>query len=138
VPQQLDLLLIQPAGLGEAPTVTIFVRKPSVFQSFERSVEIAAPEVTGAGDLHVHAAIYAKRRFAVRSYSRADDATLFVYGSITAGSLTATEPRFRTQLNFDPRLEAARPPSFPVTDRYEITDWDGQWSVDTKLPREPR
>src|SRR5690606_19613254 len=91
------------------------------------SVEIAEADVTGPGDLTVHAAIYAKRRFAVRRYSRGDRATLFVYGSITAGSLTATEPRFRTKIEFDRRLEHARPPSFPMTDRYELASWDGVW-----------
>lgn len=91
------------------------------------SVEIAGPDVTGPGDLSVYAAIYAKRRFAVRRYSRGDRATLFVYGSITAGSLTATEPRFRTKIEFDRRLEHARPPSFPMTDRYELAAWDGVW-----------
>jgi hypothetical protein len=93
----------------------------------DRSIEIAEMSVTGPGDLHVQAAIYARRRFAVRNYGRSDDATLFVYGSVTAGSLTATEPRFSTELRFDKRLEAARPPQFPVTDRYEVEDWDGNW-----------
>ena len=91
------------------------------------SVEIAEADVTGPGDLTVHAAIYAKRRFAVRRYSRGERATLFVYGSVTAGALTATEPRYRTKLQFDPRLEHARPPSFPMTDRYELASWDGVW-----------
>jgi hypothetical protein len=96
----------------------------------EKSVEIAEPEITGTGDVSVHAAIYAKRRFAVRRYSARDDATLEVFGSVTAGSLTATEPRFRTKLRFDPRLEHRRPPRFPVTDRYEIVDWDGLWTAE--------
>jgi|GEM_PF-876908 len=91
------------------------------------TVEIADPDVTGPGDLTVHAAIYAKRLFAVRRYSRGERATLTLYGSLTAGSLTATEPRYRTKLEFDPRLEDARPPSFPMTDRYELVSWDGVW-----------
>ena len=85
--------------------------------------------MTGRGDLHVQAAIYARRRFAVRNYRRSDDATLYVYGSVTAGSLTATEPRFSTELKFDTRLEGARPPQFPVTDRYEVEEWDGNWRI---------
>ncbi len=92
-----------------------------------RSVEIAAPEITGRDDLHVHAAIYARGRFAVRSYFARTESTLFVHGSLTAGSLTATEPRFRTKLSYDRRFETMRPPRFPMTDRYEITDWDEQW-----------
>ncbi|HEX6994212.1 MAG TPA: hypothetical protein VF339_08705 [Gammaproteobacteria bacterium] len=91
------------------------------------TVEIADPDVTGPGDLSVHAAIYARRLFAVRRYSRGERATLVLYGSLTAGSLTATEPRYRTKLEFDPRLEHARPPSFPMTDRYELASWDGVW-----------
>src|SRR5690606_11495710 len=54
------------------------------------TVAIAEPGVTGPGDLDVHAAIYAKRQFAVRRYSSGERATLFIYGSVTAGSLTAT------------------------------------------------
>jgi hypothetical protein len=95
----------------------------------ERDVAIAEPEVTGPGDLHLHAAIYARNRFAVRNFRHSADGTLFVYGSITAGSLTATEPRFSTQINFDKRLEQMRPPRFPVTDRYEISEWGGQWTA---------
>src|SRR5690606_22549566 len=91
------------------------------------TVEVADPDVTGPGDLTVQAAIYAKRLFAVRRYSRGGRATLTLYGSLTAGSLTATEPRYRTKLEFDPRLEHARPPSFPMTDRYELASWDGTW-----------
>jgi hypothetical protein len=93
------------------------------------TVAIAERETTGPGDLTVHATIYARRRFAVRNYRLSDDATLFVYGSVSAGTLSATEPRFRTQLTFDKRLEKLRPPSFPLTNRYEIADWDARWSV---------
>lgn len=91
------------------------------------TVSVAEPDVTGPGDLDVYAAIYAKRQFAVHRYSDGERATLTVYGSVTAGSLTATEPRFRTKLRFDTRLENARPPSFPMTDRYELASWDGIW-----------
>jgi hypothetical protein len=96
----------------------------------EGNVEIAEPETTGIGDLTVHAAIYAKRRFAVRSYRAAGTATLHVYGSVAAGSVSATEPRFRTKLQFDDRLETLRPPSFPLTDRYEISAWDSRWTIE--------
>lgn len=95
----------------------------------DRSVEIAPPDVTGSGDLRIQAAIYAKRRFAVSSYRSRDQATLFIDGSVTAGSLTATEPRFRTKLRFDPRFDRARPPSFPLTDRYELTTQDAVWRL---------
>ncbi|HUO68094.1 MAG TPA: hypothetical protein VMV37_11185, partial [Gammaproteobacteria bacterium] len=35
-----------------------------------------------------------------------------------------------TKVQFDPRLKNARPPSFPLTDRYELESWDGEWRVD--------
>jgi hypothetical protein len=94
-----------------------------------KRVEIAPPEVTGPGDISVQAAIYARRLFAVRDYSSSEWATLEIYGSLTAGSVTATEPRFRTEVRFDQRLAELRPPRFPMTDRYEIADWDGRWTV---------
>lgn len=95
----------------------------------ERTVEIAEPATTGAGDLHIHAAIYAKRLFRVRGYRHRDRGTLEIYGSLTAGSLTATEPRYATRVRFDPRLESRRPPGFPITDRYELESWNAAWTV---------
>jgi hypothetical protein len=97
----------------------------------DRSVEIAPPDITGAGDLTIQAAIYARGRFAVSRYRSREDATLFIDGSVTAGSLTATEPRFRTRLRFDPRFDRARPPGFPLTDRYELTARDAAWRTAT-------
>ncbi len=96
----------------------------------EKTVEIAGPEVTGLGDLHVDASIYALRQFAVREFRSRPSGTLTIFGSLTAGSLTATEPRYATKIEFDPRLKNARPPSFPLTDRYELESWDGEWRVD--------
>jgi hypothetical protein len=94
------------------------------------NVEIAEPEITGPGDLTVHASIYAKRAFVVRDYREHERATLFVYGSVTSGTLSATEPRYATNLDFDERLEKMRPPRFPLTDRYEVAAWDGRWTED--------
>ncbi|MBT8062482.1 MAG: hypothetical protein KJO85_07340, partial [Gammaproteobacteria bacterium] len=94
----------------------------------DNSVEIASPEVTGPGDLNVTAAIYAKRRFLVRRYRNRENATLTLFGSLTSGSISATEPRYATRIRFDPRLEEARPPGFPMSDRYELEHWDGQWA----------
>jgi hypothetical protein len=93
----------------------------------DRSVTIAGPDVTGPGDLHVHAAIYARSRFAVRGFRSRGQGTLFIHGSVTAGSVSATEPRYRTKLGFDKRFEHTRPPGFPMTDRYELSEWDGAW-----------
>lgn len=95
-----------------------------------RTVEIAGPTMTGPGDLHIQGAIYARHLFRVRNYHRRDNGTLDIYGSLTAGSLTATEPRYATRIRFDPRLESRRPPGFPVTDRYELEFWDAAWTLE--------
>lgn len=96
----------------------------------DKSVEVAGPDVTGRGDLVINASIFAKRRFAVRNYRSRDDATLIIYGSLAAGSVSATEPRFATRIDWDPRLDYSRPPSFPLTDRYELEAWDGTWKIE--------
>jgi hypothetical protein len=98
----------------------------------DKTVEVATQELTGPGDLTIDAAIYAKRAFVVRGYGVSNDGALVVYGSLAAGSLAATEPRYRTRVRFDPRLETLRPPSFPLTDRYEVESWDGLWRVEEK------
>ncbi len=91
------------------------------------NVEVDRPAVTGPGDLHIHAAIYARERFVVRHTGGRRGATMIIYGSLTAGSISATEPRYATRTEFDPRFERTRPPGFPETERYEIEDWDGRW-----------
>ncbi len=96
----------------------------------DKNVEIASPSVTGPGDLSIFASIYAKKRFVVKNRKGKDDATLFIYGSLTAGSLSATEPRYATKVLFDKRLERRRPPNFPMTDRYEVTSWNKNWKVE--------
>jgi hypothetical protein len=96
----------------------------------DKDIEIAHPDITGPGDLLINAAIYAKRRFVVKKYSVEENAMLFIYGSLTAGSLSATEPRYRTKIEFDRRLEKIRPPNFPVTNRYEVEAWDGKWEIE--------
>ena len=92
-------------------------------------VEVARHSITGPGDLEIDAAIYAKRRFVVTDEHAPGSATLFIYGSLTAGTLSATEPRYATKIKFDPRFEDQRPPGFPVTDRYEVEGWDAQWKI---------
>lgn len=92
-----------------------------------RDIEIALPRVTGKGDLQIDAALYARRRFVVSDIDEPAGATLYIYGSLTAGSLSATEPRYATKITFDPRFESLRPPGFPATNRYEIEDWDPSW-----------
>jgi hypothetical protein len=93
------------------------------------TVEIAEPAVTGSGDLEVYASIYAGRRFLVRSYNSRRSGTLLIHGSLTAGTLSATEPRFGTRIEFDDRLTTMRAPGFPLSDRYELDSASGEWRV---------
>jgi hypothetical protein len=93
----------------------------------DRSITIAEPDVTGPGDLAIHASIYARRQFAVRSFRSRESGTLYIFGSVSAGSVTATEPRYSTKIEFDERLEHWRAPGFPQTDRYELETWDAVW-----------
>ncbi len=93
----------------------------------DRNVEVAPPYVTGRGDLNIHAAIFARRRFVVSSIDYRRTATLFIYGSLTVGSISATEPRYATKLEFDPRFDRVRPPGFPSTNRYEVGEWSATW-----------
>jgi hypothetical protein len=90
-------------------------------------VEVAPPGVTGPGDLEIDAAIFAGRRFVVTDIDHPRTAMLRIYGSLAARSLTATEPRYATKIEYDSRFERRRPPGFPSTNRYEVADWDGQW-----------
>jgi hypothetical protein len=93
----------------------------------DRFIDVARPDVTGPGDIEIDAAIYARRRFTVTDEETPLNATLFIFGSLTAGTLSATEPRYATRVQFDPRFEHTRPPGFPMTNRYELENWDGQW-----------
>lgn len=94
----------------------------------DRVVEVAPPGVTGGGDLEIDAAIYAGRRFVVTSIDHPRTATLHIYGSLAAGSISATEPRYATKIDYDSRFERQRPPGFPSTNRYEVANWNGQWT----------
>jgi hypothetical protein len=117
-----DLRYADPRGASDADDYLGLVA--------ELDVEIAGPDVTGPGDLEIEASIYARRRFVVREFRSRPSGTLAIYGSVAAGSITATEPRFATKIEFDRRLMNARPPSFPLTDRYELESWNGQWRVE--------
>lgn len=93
----------------------------------DKVVEVAPPRVTGPGDLEIDAAIFAGRRFVVSHYDYPRGATLRILGSLSAGSMSATEPRYATKIEYDRRFERQRPPGFPSTDRYEAADWNGEW-----------
>ena len=97
----------------------------------DKYVEIAPPDITGPGDLVINAAIYAKRRFVVKRYRARNAALLYIYGSLTAGSLSATEPRFHTKIVFDQRLDKLRPPGFPMANRFVVDFWDSAWKVES-------
>jgi hypothetical protein len=92
-----------------------------------RDICVASPEVTGPGDLTVHAAIFARRRFLIEFTDRGPGSTLFIYGSLTSGTLSETEPRYATKIDYDKRFEYLRPANFPMTRRYEVDSWDQDW-----------
>jgi hypothetical protein len=92
-----------------------------------RDIKIAGPEVTGPGDLTLHAALFARQSFVTESVDHGKPATMFIYGSLTAGTITETEPRYATKLDYDKRFEYLRPASFPMTRRYEVDSWDQDW-----------
>lgn len=91
------------------------------------NVEIARPYVTGRGDLRIDAAIFARRQFIVTDIDYQRTAKLWIYGSLTAGTLSASEPRYGTKIEFDPRFDRVRPPGFPSTNRFELASWDPSW-----------
>lgn len=94
----------------------------------DKYIEVAPPHVTGPGDVDIHAAIFAGRRFVVRDIDHPRSATLRIYGSLAAGSVSATEPRYATKIEYDSRFEQQRPPGFPSTSRFAAEDWDGLWT----------
>jgi hypothetical protein len=93
-------------------------------------VTVAPQSVTGRGNLRIEAAIFARGRFVIRDQLARDAAILSIFGSLSAGSISASEPRFATRLEYDQRFEQLRPPGFPMANRYEVENWDGQWSRD--------
>ncbi len=92
-----------------------------------RDIRVATTRVTGVGDLHVDAALFAHRRFVVESVDRGKVGKLFIFGSLTAGTITETEPRYATKMDYDKRFEYLRPADFPMTRRYEVDSWDHDW-----------
>jgi len=94
------------------------------------SVVIANRKMVPEGDLNIQAAIYAKDRFQVKQLGGKRMGTLNILGSVSAGSITATEPRYATNIVFDTRLENLRPPGFPVTDRYELLAQQNHWELE--------
>ena len=94
----------------------------------DKNIEVAPTRVTGRGDLHIQAAMYAKRRLVVNNPSHPHSATLYIFGSLAAGTLSESEPRYATKLEHDWRFERLRPPGFPSMNRFVTEDWDGRWT----------
>jgi hypothetical protein len=94
----------------------------------DKVIEVAPQEITGPGDIEVHAAMFAKRRFEVSEFGRSHTGTLRIYGSLAVGTMSPTEPRYGLRIEYDPRFEYARPPGFPVMNRFALEEWDGRWS----------
>jgi hypothetical protein len=92
-----------------------------------RDIKVASSQITGVGDLHVHAALFAHRRFMIESVANGRPGTLYILGSLTAGTILETEPRYATKMDYDKRFEYLRPASFPMTRRYEVDSWDADW-----------
>ena len=92
-----------------------------------RDIRVAGTEITGTGDRHIHAALFARRIFRIESVDRGKVGRLMILGSLTAGSILETEPRYATNLDYDKRFEYLRPASFPMTRRYEVDSWDQDW-----------
>jgi hypothetical protein len=92
-----------------------------------RDIKIANGAITGAGDLHVHGALFARRRFSIENVQQTKPGTLYILGSLTAGTIWETEPRFATKMDYDKRFEYLRPANFPMTRRYEVESWDQGW-----------
>jgi hypothetical protein len=92
-----------------------------------RDIRVAGTEITGTGDLHIHAALFAHRKFCIESVDRGKVGRLLILGSLTAGTIMETEPRYATKLDYDKRFEYLRPASFPMTRRYEVDSWDQDW-----------
>jgi len=102
----------------------------------DKYVDIARPYVTGRGDLTIDAAIFARRRFNVTSIEVGRTALLSIYGSLTSGTISATEPRYATKIEFDSRFDRQRPPGFPATNRYEIANVADSWTELEEIPTE--
>ncbi len=99
-----------------------------------KNVIVAGRDVIADGDLDVQASVYARGRFGVKQIKGKRSGTLTILGSLSVGTLTATEPRYATKVIFDQRLEDLRPPSFPVTDRYELIAQQQRWRVEKSSP----
>ncbi|MAY57055.1 MAG: hypothetical protein CMQ46_07545 [Gammaproteobacteria bacterium] len=97
------------------------------------SIEIANPSVTGPGDLIIHGALFARQRFSVRRYNTRAQGRLHIMGTLVAGSISATEPRYTTLVEYDSRFESIRPPAFPTTGLFDMSEWDREWTI-TAVP----
>lgn len=100
----------------------------------DRDIEIAPAHVTGPGDLHLQAALFARRRVLVRDSDHPRSNTLYIFGSLAAGTLTESEPRYATKVEYDRRFDRLRPPDFPSTNRFAAEEWDREWALVPSIP----
>jgi hypothetical protein len=94
----------------------------------DHDIEIASSSVTGLGDLEIDAAIFAGHHFYISDINHNRPATMRIFGSLVAGSLTASEPRYALRIEYDGRFENQRPPGFPSTNQFTVEDWDRRWT----------
>jgi hypothetical protein len=95
----------------------------------ERDIVVADPKVTGRGDLEISAAIYARGWFRINDIDSGGKAVLTINGSLSAGSVAASEPRYAFRIKYDRRFERVRPPGFPMTGRYELQQEEARWDA---------
>jgi hypothetical protein len=94
----------------------------------DRDIVVAPAAVSASGDLNIHAALLARRRIVVADADLRSSATLNIFGSLAAGTLSESEPRYATKIEYDRRFDRRRPPGFPSTNRFAAEEWDQQWT----------
>jgi len=100
-------------------------------------IEVAGPAQTQPGDLEIEAALFARQRFSVRRFNSRPQGELIIRGALVAGSVSATEPRYTTRIEYDARFESMRPPAFPTTGLFDIEQWDQQWRITAAIDGSP-
>ena len=104
-----------------------------------RHAQFALRRAKESGQVEVYrnfAFTEARRRFSIESVADSKPGTLYILGSLTAGTIWETEPRYATKMDYDKRFEYLRPASFPMTRRYEVDSWDQDWE-EVESPGKP-
>ena len=135
VRRHLHGVLARPTSRSRTTSSTRRIRaRPLISHDFlalisGRDIRIAGPDVTGKGDLNIHAALFARRRFCIESVDTSKPAGRCSISTAASppARISETEPRYATKLDYDKRFEYLRPASFPMTRRYEVESWDQDW-----------